>query len=161
MSTQKNRVYIRPLKIEDASVSYKWRNDVLVWEFTGNRPTKFITQDMEEKWLKGKLKNKNEKRFAICLSENDEYIGNIQLLNLSDACGEFHIFIGNREAWGKGFAFEASELLISRAFEEFGLYFIYLNVNHKHKKGIALYEKLGFKIIGQIGENNLMILLSE
>ena len=71
------QVYIRPLTLEDAKTSYKWRNNPKVWELTGSKPDKYITEEMETEWLKNVLQRKNEKRFAVCVKDTDQYIGNI------------------------------------------------------------------------------------
>ena len=59
------KITIRPLCIEDALTSYKWRNNPNIWKYTGNKPDKVITPEIETEWIKKVLKNENERRFAI------------------------------------------------------------------------------------------------
>ena len=40
-------IYIRPLRIEDALISYKWRNICEIWALTGSRPDIEITPELE------------------------------------------------------------------------------------------------------------------
>lgn len=138
-----NNVTIRPLQLEDAKTSYQWRNDPEIWKYTGSRPNVTITEEIELDWLRAKLKIDTEKRFAIC-TEKDIYIGNIQLTNIINGKGEYHIFIGDKNYWGKGYAYKASIELIKYAKYQLGLKQIYLMVNKNNVKAITLYKKLGF-----------------
>lgn len=47
-----DEVYIRPLELKDALVSYKWRNNPRIWRLTGSRPNTFVTPEIETEWLK-------------------------------------------------------------------------------------------------------------
>lgn len=136
------RVHIRPLELKDAEISYKWRNDSLVWEYTESKPDKVITPEIEKQWLLKALSNKNEARFAIML--DDKYVGNIQLLKISETDAEYHIFIGDRDAWGKGVASLASYQILYYAKEELKLESVYLTVREDNISAIKLYHKLAF-----------------
>ena len=72
-------VYIRPLRLEDAQMSYQWRNSPKIWRHTLSKPDRHITVEMEAESLARILARQDEKRFAICLSENRAYIGNISV----------------------------------------------------------------------------------
>ena len=74
------RVLIRPLAFKDAGVSYVWRNDPEIWEYTGKRPDRIITREMEEAWIKKVLSEDDSCRFAI--EADGKYIGNIQITNI-------------------------------------------------------------------------------
>ncbi|MGN0002929.1 MAG: GNAT family N-acetyltransferase [Sphingobacterium composti] len=144
-----NPIYLRPLQIEDARKSFKWRNDAEIWTYTGFVPTQEITLDIEEKWLTNVLKNENDKRFAICLSSNDEYIGNVQLRNIIDNTAEFELFIGEKQYWGKGIGFEATRQMLQIAFNNLNLQSVYLYVHPQNIIGIRCYYRAGFKFISE------------
>lgn len=148
-----NAVYIRPLVLDDAKISYQWRNDSNIWEYTEFKPNKYISLEIEETWLKSILKNDNEKRFAICIQENNQYIGNIQLININKAEASYHIFIGEKSFWGKGIAQQATKLILEYAFFELGLEKIKLEVNPLNISANAVYIKIGFVPISK-NENN-------
>lgn len=137
-------VYIRPLILEDAQVSCLWRNDPEIWKYTGFKPDRYISPEMEEEWLKNKLINTNEKRFAICLVENDQYIGNIQLLDITKEEAWYHIFIGEKHLWGQGISQKATKLILSYAFYELELENVLLEVNPLNTAAYRVYEKMGF-----------------
>ena len=77
-----SKVLIRPLQAEDALISYKWRNDPDIWVYTGSRPDREITSDIESEWIKKALSDLSSKRFAILV--DDVYVGNVQLTNISE-----------------------------------------------------------------------------
>lgn len=137
-------VYIRPLKLEDAQVSYKWRNDPKIWIYAGSKPNKEITFQMENEWLKTAINENSSKRFAIIVDE--VYVGNIQLTNITENAAEYHIFIGNKNYWRKGIAHLATYQLLHYAKEELTLENIYLTVHEENKAAVKSYLGSSFII---------------
>ena len=137
------KIYIRPLAPEDAKISYKWRNDPEVWKFTGSRPDREITYDIESEWIHKAIADPTCKRFAIMVDE--KYVGNIQLTNIEDDTAEFHIFIGDRFWWGKGVGRAATEHLLTFARQELKLKKIYLTVRKENIAAIKSYRKVPFE----------------
>lgn len=144
-------VMIRPLQEDDALVSYKWRNNPEIWKYTGSRPDREITQDIELEWIKNVIKRDNEKRFAI-LADN-VYVGNTQLTSISNESAIFHIFIGDTRYRGKGVASKAMDLLIDYAKDNLKLKKIMLTVNPNNKSALVLYQKKGFASVGIDSKN--------
>ncbi|MCX2449917.1 GNAT family protein [Pedobacter sp. PLR] len=152
----KPSVYIRPLVLEDARTSCNWRNDPDIWAFTEVKPDRFISPEMEEEWLKSKLANTNEKRFAICVEENDQYIGNIQLLDIDAETASYHVFIGEKTFWGKGISQKATNLLLSYAFSDLGLKMVSLEVHPLNIPAWTVYKKIGFLPVGNNTETGFI-----
>lgn len=140
-------IYIRPLRIEDAQVSYQWRNNPKIWRFTGFKPEKPITLEVETEWITNVLKRPNERRFAICLTENDRYIGNVFLTDVNEKEGTLHTFIGELEFWGKGRAAQAIIQLFDRGFSEFKLQRILTDIHVSNNGSLTLARRLGFREI--------------
>jgi len=138
------KVSIRPLKIEDAYTSYKWRNDPEVFKYTGTVYSEEITLEAELNWINNVITKKNDYRCAIIVDNN--YVGNIYITDMNDGEGEYHIFIGNKDYWGKGIAYQASKLIIQHGFEHLKLKSIFLNVKKENFVAIKLYKNLGFTI---------------
>lgn len=151
-------IYLRPLEISDALISYHWRNNSKIWEYTGKRPDVEITSEIEKAWLEKVLDESNSKRFAICLAETDIYIGNIQLTSILNDQAEFHIFIGDTRYWGQKIAQKATRLILAYAKNELGLKSVYLTVNKANKSAIRVYENVGFVFSDESGENMNIIL---
>ncbi len=151
-------VFLRKLVEEDALVSYKWRNDADVWQWTGRRPDRIITPEIELDWIRKILQNPNEARYAICVLPTGEYIGNVQLTNIENGKAEFHIFIGEKKYWGTGVGKKATLEMIRIGFEQLGLEEIYLLVHKKNSPAIVVYLKTGFVIDGLEGDFLKMII---
>jgi RimJ/RimL family protein N-acetyltransferase len=136
-------VYIRPLQLEDALISCQWRNNPRIWEHTGSKPSQYISPEMETEWLAGVFNRKNEKRFAICLKKNDQYVGNIYLTDITAEEAQIHIFIGELDFWGKHKAFEAISLIIKYSFEVLYLDRIYAVILDTNRAPNALANIFG------------------
>lgn len=150
-------ILIRPLEAKDSEISWKWRNDSEIWEFTGNRPNVDITLEIEKQWIEKVLIEVDTKRFAIII--DNIYVGNIQLTNITSIDAEYHIFIGDKNYWGKGIAFSATQQIIRFAKNILKLDNIYLKVNPQNKRAINLYQKCGFKKISE--EIKMVVNLNE
>lgn len=141
------KVILRDLAESDAYVSYHWRNEPAIWKFTGSKPSHYVTLDEELSWIKEVLARDNESRYAICVGNNQEYIGNVQFTHITSEDAEFHIFIGRIGLHGMGVGTKATSLALQLAKDSLGLSQVYLYVNQKNLSAIRVYEKCGFKII--------------
>ena len=138
-------IYLRPLRIEDAWTSYKWRNDPRVWVYTGSRPTCNVTIEMEEAWMRKVLNEDNSRRFAICLRETDRYVGNAYLINIDrnrKSC-ELGIFIGDVSMWGRGIGTQANLKLKGIAAQDLGLCEVVGRIRVKHKGSLKAALRAG------------------
>lgn len=147
-------VKIRPLQIEDARTSWKWRNDSDVWVYTGSRPDRTISYNDELEWIKKVTKEKSSVRFAILV--NEKYVGNTQITNIDSGKGQVHIFIGDKNFWGKGVASKALGLLSRYAKEVLKLHEIYAQVNPLNEASLK-----AFLINSFIQKNNEIILIKQ
>jgi len=135
-------ISIRLLEERDAYTSVVWRNIPEIWELTGSKPDKEITIDDELNWIRKAIKDSTARRFAIVA--DGTYVGNIYLTDIKDGLAQYHIFIGDRDFWGKGVAKQASRQLLDYAKTELKLKRIFLEVNKNHTAAQGLYRKLGF-----------------
>jgi RimJ/RimL family protein N-acetyltransferase len=139
------RIYIRKLQHADHLTSYQWRNNPAVWEFTGTRPNIHITKQIEQEWIEKVLQDTTTRRYAICIKDTDEYVGNVHFTDIDGFSAQFHIFIGVTSFWGKGIGFQATKLLVEEGFAS-GLTEIYLFVSTQNHAAISIYKKCGFEI---------------
>ena len=149
-------IRIRPLVEEDAYTSVKWRNDPDVFKYTGNTYDHEITIESELDWIRRVMNNPNDYRCAI-IADNT-YVGNIYLTEIDGVSAYYHIFIGNKDYWGRGVAKEASKQIIDYAFGSLGLKRIILRVRKDNVRAIRLYHSLGFSITENDSKWNTMIL---
>lgn len=149
-------IYLRPLKLADARISYRWRNDPEIWKYTGSKPNQYISPEMETAWLSNKLKRADEKRFAICMLDNNQYVGNVQLLEIDYEKAWLHIFIGEKELWGLGISQKATVIILYYAFSELNLAYVQLSVSPLNRAAYRVYEKTGFCVSGKDETNGFL-----
>jgi len=137
-------IYLRPLQLDDAKISYKWRNNPEIWKNTGSAPDREITEEMEMAWMRKVLADSSTKRFAICLKANDRYIGNAYLSDIVNGTAEEQIFIGETELWGNGIGTRARAILYDVASAQFGIRRIVTNIRIRNIASLKSVSKLGF-----------------
>lgn len=136
------KVTIRPLIEDDAYTSVKWRNDSDVFKYTGNTYKHEIKIENELEWIRKVTTIPNDFRCAILA--DGVYVGNIYLTDIDGTSAHYHIFIGNKEYWGKGVAKQASLLILNYAFNNLKLDSVHLRVRKENVSAFMLYKKLGF-----------------
>lgn len=87
-----------------------------------------------------------DSRFDAVIEVNGIPIGTIGLLNIDkkNNKAEYYIAMGETSYKGKGFAREASLLLLKYGFEELGLNRIYLFTEEENIVAQKLFERIGF-----------------
>lgn len=130
---------------DDAHVSYKWRNSPRIWRMTGSRPHQYITPEMEREWLESVLKKEDQRRFAICLTSDNRYIGNIFLTDIRNGNAYIHVFVGELEYWGSGRVLSAIRQMIDYAFNKLDIHTIHAQINQHNLPSISLMKAAGFR----------------
>jgi RimJ/RimL family protein N-acetyltransferase len=136
---------IRKLEPEDAAISWKWRNDHEIWKYTDRSHYQHISKEIEQAWIEQGLAQTEHKRFAICIGREQKYIGNITLCMDREGEAAYHIFIGDKEQWGKGIAFRATSWVIEYARNELNLNKIVAKVHQNNTASIKFLTKSGFR----------------
>lgn len=149
-----NRVYLRALEPDDYKASIKWRKDDDIWNMLGG-PKYFVSEAYERKWVEDAIFNPKDLKLAICLTENDRYIGNVYMTdinNLNRSCTS-HILIGEKDCWGKGYAKEALMLAINYMFNERNIHRIQAFILESNTQSLRMHEKCGYKIEGLLRDS--------
>jgi RimJ/RimL family protein N-acetyltransferase len=83
---------------------------------------------------------------AIHLQGSDRLIGSCALSQLDGDNGSalFHITIGEKDCWGRGFGTEATRLMVDHAFGALGLHRVGLAVFAFNERAIRSYRRVGF-----------------
>jgi RimJ/RimL family protein N-acetyltransferase len=91
---------------------------------------------------------------AIHVRATDLLVGTCALSQLDADNGSalFHITIGEKEAWGRGFGTEATRLMIDHAFGGLGLHRVGLTVFSFNERAIRSYRSVGFVVEGRARE---------
>jgi len=142
------RLYLRPLNMEDLDRCLRWINDPELLQYLGRKTP--MSREMEQAWLSKQYKDERDTHFAIVLKDGDRHIGNCGLdrADFTNRNAGFGIFIGESDAWKIGHGTEAAKLLLEYGFEELNLHRIYLTVFSFNKRARRAYEKSGFVLEG-------------
>ncbi len=143
------RVYLRALEPEDYKTSIKWRKDDQIWEMLGGTKY-FVSEAYEKKWVEDTIFSSKDLKLAICLCEDDRYIGNVYMtdLNMINRTCSSHVLIGEKDCWGKGYAREALMQAIDYVVKERGIQRIEALVLESNKQSLRMHEKCGYVLEG-------------
>jgi ribosomal-protein-alanine N-acetyltransferase len=139
------RLLLKPMHANFITESYlHWMNDLDVCKFleTAIPYTEVELQDFVNSMIAKKILF-----WAITLKHDGLHIGNIKIdpINKKHLTGEYGILLGDRNNWGKGFAKEASQVVIDYCFNVIGLRKITLGVIKDNFDAVKLYVSLGFQ----------------
>lgn len=151
-----DRIVLREYRREDLKDMRQWVNDP---EVVDNLSDVFLypnTLEETEKFLDFVMsKNGIDKgNFVIAHKENEEYIGQIDLIKIDwkNRIAEMGIVIGTKDNWGKGYGAEAIKLLQEFVFNRLNLNRLELIVHDYNKRAYNCYKKCGFKEEGRLRE---------
>ena len=147
------RVYLSPMRVEDAEIYCRWLNDPAVTEKLGMSGKGNMPLESERKWI---TENGDRYQYAIVHLSDDVLLGNcgfnkIDALNQSAEVG---VFLGDESQWNKGYGAEALGLLVTYGFRQLNLHSIYLHVFGFNARAMACYCKLGFTECGRRHESH-------
>ena len=145
----KEKVFLRPLRVSDAAVSWRWRNDADIWQFTKARPNIVVTEDVEFAWARNVIADKTRINYAICLCPSNRYIGNIYIVNVKGETGELGIFIGDRESHGYGYGRQALLLFKEIVRRDFGIKEIKISVRQDNISALKTYLRCGARVVNR------------
>lgn len=139
------RVYLRPIEVEDAPLLQKWINDPEVNRYLGVYLP--CNEAREREWVQGLYRDLNGIVLLIVLREGDRPIGNcgFHAVHVPNRSAELGILIGEEEFQGRGYGAEAMRLLCGYGFNRLNLHRIGLRVYAYNRRAIRCYEKVGFR----------------
>jgi diamine N-acetyltransferase len=138
------RVTLRRMAPEDTDDVVRMRNDpeVRARLFSGRPPT----VDEHRRWLAEVEARGDRHEFMIVERTSGRSVGTIGLSHIDGTHrrAEYGIVIGEPGARGKGFASEASRLVLDYAFATLRLQRVYLHVFVDNEPAVRLYRRVGF-----------------
>ena len=148
LTLETERLILKTLGKEHISIEYvNWMNDSNVYKYLesgGDYSLEKLESFIHE------VEKKNIFFWAIHIKESGNHIGNIKIdpVNSRHGLGEYGILMGDCKEWGKGYAKEASSVVIDFCFNALKLRKITLGVIEDNRTAFLMYEKLGFKVEG-------------
>ncbi len=144
------RVYLRPIEAKDAEVVARASRQETETFWGIGRPLRSmigftiwndnLQKEDPQEWV----------RFAVCLRENDEFIGSMGLDDLEyvDRNAETESEIHRQEYRGNGYGSEAKHLLLEYAFEHLKLHSLQSYVIFPNTRSAAALRKQGYRDAG-------------
>ena len=142
---------LRKLDEKDAAGMLEWMHDPEIQKFFQIDMINRTKEDVIEFIHHSRIDMAEGESIHYAIADDtDEYLGTISLkdLDLMAKNAEYAISL-RKKAQGRGIASEATKELLKRAFWEFKMERIYLNVLSENRKAIQLYEKCGFVYEGE------------
>ncbi len=141
------RVYLSPMRAEDAEQYVRWLNDPAVTDGIGTTG-RVLDVESERRWI---AENAGDTQFAIVRLADDRLLGNCGIQNVSwqRRSAEVGLFLGDEENRGQGYGKEVLRLLLTFAFDTMGLHSVCLHVFDFNARAIAAYEAVGFRPAGR------------
>lgn len=137
-------IYLRLMTTKDTDNIVKWRNEDFVRrKFIYQKP---FTRQGHEEWIRTMIDTGRVVQFVICEKHSDRAVGSVYLRDIDTAFhkAEYGIFIGEKDALGRGYGTEAAKLMLTYAFDELKLHKVMLRVLADNMQALHSYEKAGF-----------------
>lgn len=98
------------------------------------------------------IKSKNDIFLAICLKENNKFIGTIKVNNINwyTRIADIGILIGEKKYWGKGVATDSVYAVSKYLFEILGMRKLTAGLMQINLAMQRVFEKLGFQVEGKL-----------
>ena len=139
-------VSIRLVTLFDCTVRYvDWLSDQDINQYLETRWTP-QTLDSITRFVRSLLEDPCNYLFAIIENNTNHHIGNIKIgpINPFHGYADVSYFIGEKQAWGKGYATEAIKLIKSFSFNILGLNRLQAGVYASNTGSARALEKAGF-----------------
>ncbi len=140
------RVYIRPVELDDAPLIRTWHNDPEIRKLAigGRLP---YTQDFEEEDIKNAIKSKEQAYLMIVKKVEDKAIGFIRINELRsfDRNVWLRMIIGDKNSWGQGYGSDALRCVLHWLFNELNVYRVEIEIFAFNERALKFFKKIGFK----------------
>lgn len=141
-----SKVTLRPFEEKDVENKVKWINNP-----ENNIYLHYNIPLNYEDTLSWYRNHKNDANRHDMIMEYDGIpVGVIGIINIDKKKGEYYITLGDNNFRRKGISYEATNQIITKAFNEFGVEKIWLCVDAENVPARRLYEKVGFKLEGML-----------
>ena len=143
-------IVLRRHRTENLRAFTRWYSDPEVARLTRYQQSP-LSSDEVQRFFYSRIMGSDFLAMAIHLRETDRLIGTCAFSQLDGDNGStvYHITIGERDAWGRGYGTEATELMLAHAFTQLALHRVALTVFEFNSRAIRAYEKCGFVVEGR------------
>lgn len=118
-----DKVLLRGLELDDIKGNYaKWFNDKEVCRHNSHGIFPKSRKEFED-YIKSTRLSRDKIVWAIVDKKTGSHIGNVtlQFINWVNRSAEFAIILGEKDCWGKGYAYDAAALIVKHGFDKLNL----------------------------------------
>lgn len=146
-------VVLRRHRPENLDAFRRWYSDAEVARLTRYRDGP-MKPDEIDRFFTARVLGIDSLTLAVHLRAKNRLIGSCAFSQLDADNGSalFHITIGEKDLWGRGYGTEATRLMLDHAFSTMGLHRVSLAVFSFNERAIRSYEKVGFVVEGRARE---------
>lgn len=139
------KIYLRPIEIEDAQFLSKGENDPIVRESLFLALPVSLTNEQEK--VGQFIKSKEAIVLIIVEKETNLPVGQTAFFRIDyvSRAAIFYITILDPAYWSKGYGSEATQLMVDYAFNTLNLNRIQLHVCAENLPAIKIYQRVGFQ----------------
>ena len=151
------RLTLRTLMEEDANGPYvSWLQDPDVLHFLEARLARH-TQESVARYIDAMNASDHDLLLGIFVRDGGRHIGNVKLGSVDPLYrrGDVGVMIGERDAWGRGYAAEAIDALSAYAGRKLGLHRVFAQCHASNPASIASFRKAGFTEEGRLRDHGL------
>jgi RimJ/RimL family protein N-acetyltransferase len=147
------RVVLRPHVPANIKAFERWYSDVEVARLTRYQDGP-MRRDEIERFFAARVVGPDSLALAVHLKATDRLIGTCAFSQLDGDNGSalYHITIGEKDVWGRGYGTEATRLMLAHAFERLALHRVALSVFEFNQRAIRSYRACGFQVEGRARE---------
>lgn len=145
-------ISLSPLTPENLTPFYKWIRDeeAIIYSLSIFQGMK--TDQQIKDWYSQSINdNRNSNHGIFVDGVFVGYAGISKISNINKS-GEYFIFIGDKDYWGKGIGTQVTQMIVEMGFKELGLNRIMLSVSVPNVAGAKAYERTGFVLEGRFRE---------
>lgn len=146
-------MYLQPVTLKNASIIRKWHNDPELIQLAriGREKT---TLKQERTDIQNARRSKDQAYHMIIKQSDDTAVGFVRFNFIDRTSGNvwLRVMIGERTAWGKGYARDALESYLGWLFNEIGIHRVTLECYSTNMRAVKFYERLRFKKEGVLRE---------
>jgi RimJ/RimL family protein N-acetyltransferase len=149
-----SRVTLRRHVPENLAAFRRWYSDPEIARLARYQEAP-MRPDEIERFFAARVVGDDALAMAIHELSTDRLVGTCAFSQLDGDNGSalYHITIGEKDAWGRGYGTEATRLMLDHAFGTLGLHRIALFVFEFNERAIRAYRRCGFVIEGRARES--------
>ena len=149
-----SRVVLRRHAPENLEAFRRWYSDPEIARLARYQEAPMRAEEIE-RFFTARVVGPDALAMAIHVRGSDRLVGTCAFSQLDGDNGSalYHITIGEKDAWGRGYGTEATRLMLEHAFGPLGLHRIALFVFEFNERAIRTYKRSGFVIEGRARES--------